>query len=104
MSKIRIPVKEQPEIVEVELGGQDYSCYPVKMTTITSLMGNLENVKEDPTTAAKLTNMLIKKIFVGDDQKRIVRRLQDPNDGLDFPHIMELANALVEQQTGNPTM
>lgn len=104
MAKISIPVSKRPTTIEVELGGEEYLCRPLKQVTVMALAGQLSGIQEDPSIAAKMTNTLVKLMFVKEDAEKVSARLKDPEDGLDFPQLIELMNAIVEDQTGNPTM
>ena len=95
---------EAPKGTRVELGGEVYECNPVKTYWGMELLAQAKLAENDTGKTSEILNKLIKAIFRKSDVPKIKKRLEDPSDGLDFIHIVELTGALMEAATSNPSM
>lgn len=93
------PVKR----LTVNLVGVSYSVRPPKGAMAIVLATKMQKAEKDPAVLLDgLGDWL--KIAVGKDEAKAIRaRLEDPEDALDFEHIMTLLQKLSEASTGNPT-
>lgn len=94
---------EPPKPISVDLGGTVYTVRPVKGSLGIALGANLKGLEGDGEKLLNAMNHIINIIFGKKDAQAVLERVNDPEDALDFTHIMELMNALVERSTGNPT-
>lgn len=99
---LTIPV-EQPKGIRVDLGGVVYTVRPIKTTLGMSLATRLQGLKEDPKEVGKAMEQLVGLIFQKEDREGVHARFNDPEDSLDYNHVMSLLTALMERATGNPT-
>lgn len=90
----------------VVLGGQPYRALPMKMLTAVNLGKKLEAAGENTDKLLYELESFVGTIFGrGSEQTRaIMARMEDPEDGLDLPHVMDLVQKLIERTTKNPTM
>lgn len=93
-----------PKPLTVNLVGKSYTVRPIKAALGVSLAQRFKGVDNDPEKLAEAVNGLVKMMFGPNDAKAVTKRLTDGTDALDYPHIMQLLNALIEKSTGNPTM
>ena len=96
---------DKPKTIKASLVDEIYSIRPIKGSLALSLSGQLKGAekKQDPEELNKMVGKIIDMMFEKDDRPKIRKRLSDPDDGLDFMHIMELMGKLMERATGNPT-
>ena len=94
---------EPPKPISVDLGGTRYTVRPIKGALGISLGQRLQSVKGDAGKLRETIEHVVQMIFGNTDAPKIMARLDDTEDGLDFTHVMELMNALVERSTGSPT-
>lgn len=94
---------EPPKPITVGLGGHRYTVRPVKGSLGIALGAKLKKVSDDPEKLVKAVTDITEAIFGKAEGAEVLKRLQDPEDVLDYAHIFELMNALVEKSTGNPT-
>lgn len=99
---LSIPV-EPTKGVRVDLGGTVYTVRPIKTTLGMSLATRLQGLKEDPKEVSKAMDQLVNLIFQKEDREGIHARFNDPDDSLDYNHVMSLLTKLMERATGNPT-
>lgn len=101
-------VVETPEIrkLKVRLGGEVYAVSPLKGSIGINLARRAQGKNGEPDMArfAKFVEEVVIAIFTSEDAKAILKRLRDPEDGLDLGHIMSLMSALMDKTTTNPTM
>ena len=101
-----ITIKVPKNRFTVDLGGENYTARAPKSTVALTLSKALSgvDVAEEPEKALKVMEDLLKLIMpVEADSKRVIERLRSDDDDLDYPHVMQLVQALVERATGNPT-
>lgn len=94
---------EPPKPISVSLGGTKYKVRPIKGSLGMSLGQQMQSTGSDVGKLQKSMSRLVLMIFGPSDAKKVEARLNDPEDALDYPHILELMNALIEKSTGNPT-
>ncbi len=58
--------------------------------------------QDDPSKMLDVLNMWMSRAF-GKDVVKVQKRIESADDLLDITHIMSLMEAVIEQQTGNPT-
>lgn len=101
MSKIEITATPAHPIA-VTLLGVDYTVRPLKGSLGVAMAQRFSGKNLTADKVGKEMTTLIKALF-GTDAPKITKRLNDPEDDLDYPHIVELMNAVMEANTGNPT-
>lgn len=89
--------------IPVTLVGQDYTVRPPKGALGLRISVAAKKANEDPEIMANTMETFIDTLFGKKDGAAVRKRLDDPDDDLDYEHIMELTNAVMEQATGNPT-
>lgn len=96
---------EAPKVRQAKIGGIVYEVKPIKAAFGMRMIqgfGAVNNEK-DMARFEKRLNELIRAMFYPEEAKKISSRLKDGEDGLDYPHIIELAKILMEDVGGNPT-
>lgn len=89
--------------LSVELVGVEYMVKPPKMAVlavIAKAAGN-KGKGDGQSTIAHIENLV--KIMFKSSAERVLERLADPLDELDYQDIMNTAEAVIEANTGNPT-
>lgn len=94
---------EPPKPITVSLLGKDYTVRPIKTSLGLSLAQGLKGAGNDPAKLKSNIGKLLVMMFGPTDAKAVEKRLEAADDDLDYPHIMQLLNALIERSTGNPT-
>jgi hypothetical protein len=101
---VAIGAGERPKSISVDLIGKRYEIVPPK-AGIALRIAKLATDK-DPAVQMKvlaLVDVWLARAF-GDEAPALEHRLyEDPDDELDFLHIVQLIQKVVEFQTGNPT-
>lgn len=92
-----------PEPVTVDLGGVLYVGYRPKNAGTFRTVKRIQEAAEDPEKMLDEIHNWLKSIFKTADANKIFARLEDPKDGLDIAHIVELIQRMMETDT-NPTM
>lgn len=103
MSEEIVISAEAPKTHTVNLVGKTYKVKPVKSALGVMMAQKFVKDQEDVGAVASGIGDMIKTMF-GKEAPKVMKRLEDPEDLLDYVHIMELVKALTEAQTGNPTM
>lgn len=91
------------ELLQVKLVGVDYEMHPPKAALTLRLAGQAKSAGEDPVQLLAVLDEWLKRACGVKVSTEIQARLEDSEDALDYPHIMELMQAVVEATTGNPT-
>lgn len=86
----------------VSLVGQDYMVRPPKMAVLAVVAKAAAKGTGDAAQMVGHVENLVKLMF-GNDSKKVLARLENPEDDLDYTHIMECAEALIEETTEDPT-
>lgn len=94
---------EPPKPLTVGLGGEVYTVRPIKGSLGVALGSRLKGAQDDADKLADGLKHIVEIIFGKKDSPTILQKLSDPDDALDYSHIMNLLNALVAKSTGNPT-
>lgn len=94
---------EPPKPITVDLGGVRYTVRPIKGALGISLGQRMQAVQGDAGKLRDTIEHIVQMVFGKAEAPNVMERLDDPEDALDFTHIMELMNALVERSTGSPT-
>lgn len=102
MSKIVIAA-EPPKPIEISLGAVDYKVRPIKTSLGIEMSQRFQSIGEDPAKLKAGVESIVKTMFGKTDAPKIMKRLADPNDHLDYEHVIELMTALVGGATENPT-
>lgn len=102
MSAIEITA-EPPKPISVTLLGVDYKVRPLKGSLGVAMAQRFSGKNLTPEKIGKEMDTLIRTMFGPDDAPKIQKRLIDPDDLLDYEHIIALMNKVVEAQSGNPT-
>lgn len=93
------------ELIDLTFVGVKYKVRKIKTAVAMDLGLIMEDEDSKPEAKLEAINTLIDKIF-RDDGDSIRERLKDSDDQLDFPHIAELMQAMMdteENPTGSPT-
>lgn len=96
-------VADPREPITVNLVGTEYVVKPPKAALAMKLAVTAKSAEEDPSAMMAAVNQWISIAFGKVGAKAIQKRLEDMDDDLDFPHIMQLMEAMIERATGNPT-
>ena len=107
-NKINITARER-SLIPVTLVGIDYMVRKPKGALglrIASQFADLqgEDNEGNPEKLSELMDTLVKMLFTKRDVAKVTKRLDDPEDDLDFEHISELMSAVSEETTETPTM
>lgn len=94
---------DPPKPITVDLGGTRYTVRPIKGALGIALGQRMKSVKGDAGKLRETVEHLVEMIFGKSEAPGVLSRLDDPEDALDFQHVLELMNALVERSTGSPT-
>lgn len=94
---------EAPRPITVNLGGVHYTVRPIKGALGLALGQRMQGVKGDAAKLQDAIDHIVGVIFGPSEKPGIMERLSNPEDSLDFTHVMSLMNALVEKSTGSPT-
>lgn len=90
------------KIFDVELVGFEYKVRAPKMSVLAVVASAAgKKGKKGGDSIKHLDDMV--KIMFPQDHEAIAARLADPEDALDYQHVMDLAEQLIEAATGNPT-
>lgn len=102
MAKEIVISAEAPDLIPVELVGQKYTVRPIKSSLGLQMAQQFNKKDQKPEDIAEALDSIIGTLF-GKEKPKIIKRLGDSEDLLDYVHIMELINALAERASGNPT-
>lgn len=92
------------EPINVKINGEVYVCYPPKIATLMDAMGLSEDDKATDADAVESLYKWVELAFGEEDANAILDRIEDPRDTLDVVHIGQIMQAVMEKDTGNPTM
>lgn len=87
----------------VNLVGKDYVIQAPKSAFALKMGAAAKSAKDDPMKMLEGLYSWVDAAFTKKDATAVKKRLDSPTDDLDISHIVELMNAVVEHQTGNPT-
>lgn len=123
MASIEIDA-EEPELIDIRLVGVDYLIKKPKAALSLSLAESVKSKRvskpkpnatpeeveafqqaqaELADSSQKMLQTWIKQAFGPEGSKKIKKRLADPEDLLDLPHLMNLMSKVAEATSGNPT-
>ena len=88
--------------IPVELVGQSYQVKPPKMSVLAVVAKAAAAGTDDAAAMIKHVEDLVKLMF-GKEAPAVMARLGDQEDDLDYAHVMKCAEAVMEEQTGDPT-
>jgi hypothetical protein len=91
------------EKIRVGLVGQEYDILPPKAAFGLKLAVRAKQAADDPSSVSATVDEWIVKAFGKAEAKKIQARLEDAEDDLDFPHIVQLMEAVIAMVSGNPT-
>ena len=94
---------EPVKTVRVKLVGIEYNMKPPKGSLAIVLGKKMQASAEDPDGMLRALSDWITIGFGKKEATAIMKRLEDPDDDLDFTHIMQLMQKVAEATTGNPT-
>lgn len=89
--------------IPVVLVGEEYTVRPPKGALGLRMSVAAQKADKDPVAMEKAMGTFIDTLFGKKNGARVHKRLEDPEDELDYEHIMELVTKVMEQVTGNPT-
>lgn len=91
------------EKITICLVGVNYEVHPPKTALALKLAVRAKQAGDAPDLMMAAVDEWITKAFGKTEAKKVQARLENETDDLDFPHIMQLMEALIEQATGTPT-
>lgn len=95
---------DTPKIVKVNLVGKTYEVRVPKTSASLGLARAAKSMdKKDVETIESMINQYIEIVFKKADAPKVIKRLQEPSDALDFPHITTLISELSKVASGRPT-
>jgi hypothetical protein len=104
MTQQTITITASPrEPVKVDLVGQIYEVTPPKAALAMKLAVQAKTAQGDASLVEGAIFEWIDTAFTKADAKKIKARLSDQDDLLDYPHISQLIEALVEAGSANPS-
>jgi hypothetical protein len=99
-----IDIQAEPRAkIPVNLVGQTYQVKPPKMSVLAVVAKAAAKGTEDAEAMITHVATLVKLMFGKDVAPTVLARLEDEDDDLDYLHIMKCAEAVMEEQTGDPT-
>lgn len=100
-----ITVKGTPKkAMLVSLVGVDYEAFAPKRMLALTLMTRFSQAGKDPALMGETIEAIVIKMFGKTVAPAVMDRLNDEDDDLDFDHIMQLMNAMIEiAAEGDPT-
>lgn len=105
----RIEIDAEPRAdIPVNLVGVEYTIRPPKGSTAIAMAKQARQAEksDDEDSALKSWELIedwVSKAFGKKKAGEIQKRLDDPDDELDVPHLSQLISKVSEQMTGNPT-
>lgn len=87
----------------VTLVGVEYKVKPPKMSVLAVVAKAAAKGTEDAEAMITHVETLVKLMFGKDEAPKVMARLSDEDDDLDYLHIMKCAEAVMEETTGDPT-
>ena len=104
MTTPTIEIKADPRTpIKVSLVGVDYELNPPKSALAIKLAVQAKTAGDDPTLVLQAIDEWVDKAFGKKNATAVRKRLDDENDDLDTPHLMQLMEAVIEASSGNPT-
>jgi hypothetical protein len=97
-----IVAEPKPKLL-IDLVGVDYEITPPKAALAMAMAMNAKNAGEDPYALLDAISNWIRKAFGAEQAAAVLARMEDEDDLLDLPHIMQLMTAMIEKSTGDPT-
>lgn len=88
----------------VELVGEEYLVTPPKSTLALALASRVAAAGEDPGKIREEVDIWVRLAFGRKQSAKVLERLEDADDDLDLPHIMQLMQALAEAATADPSL
>lgn len=88
--------------INVSLVGIDYKVKPPKMAVLAVVAKAAAKGTDDAASMVGHIEDLVKLMF-GAQATKVLARLENPEDDLDYRHIMSCAEAVMEEETGDPT-
>lgn len=93
---------EERSKVDVTLVGIDYKVKPPKMAVLAVVAKAATKGTDDAAAMVGHIESLVKLMF-GKDSGKVLARLEDVDDDLDYSHVMACAEKIMEVSTGDPT-
>lgn len=104
MANKRIVIEaEAREPFGVSLVGEEYLVTPPKSTIALALAARAKEAGEDGAKIREELDDWVRLAFGKKQAAKVIERLDDGEDDLDLPHIMELMQKLAEAATSDPT-
>lgn len=104
MANKRIVIEADPrEPFTVSLVGEEYLVTPPKSTIALALAARAKEAGEDGGKVREELDGWVRLAFGKKQAAKVIDRLDDAEDDLDLPHIMELMQKLAEAVTPDPT-
>lgn len=89
--------------IPVMLVGEKYTVRAPKGALGLRMSVAAQKADKDPAAMEKAMGTFIDTLFGKKEGSKVHKRLEDPEDDLDYDHIMDLVTQVMEQVTGNPT-
>jgi hypothetical protein len=94
---------EEAQKIGVTLVGEKYTITPPKAALAMKWATEAGELENDPGAVMAVLSQWIMAAFGKTNGRKVIARLNDPDDQLDIVHVSKLMEAAIEQQTGNPT-
>lgn len=89
--------------IAVDLVGKTYQVKPPKSALAMRVAMSAKQADDDPMVMVEGLERWTKAAFGEKTSEAVWARMDDPDDDLDIPHLMQLMEALMEITSGNPT-
>jgi hypothetical protein len=88
--------------IPIDLVGVRYEVKPPKAALALRIAVEAKQAGDDPELVLSAIGTWVRMAFGEEDGRKVMARLEDADDDLDFPHVMILMDALIKRVTGNP--
>lgn len=100
----RIVIDVEPRSpLTVSLGGEEYLVTPPKSTIALALAARAQSAGSDPQKVREELDNWVRIAFGRKQAAKVAERLDDDEDDLDLPHIMDLMQKVAEATTSDPS-
>jgi hypothetical protein len=99
-----ISIQAGARLIPVNFVGIDYEAKRPKAIMAIRLGERISNAGEDVEEVIQDLTNFAELVFGEEIGKEVMARMEDPNDDLDLPHLIQLVTALAEAATDLPNM
>lgn len=94
---------EKRDVIDIDLVGKKYKIKKPKTAVSLIAARSMGKAGNDAVKIIDATERWLKSVFGVKVTEEIMARLEDPEDDVDFPQIVEMQTKIIEEMTGNPT-